>query len=41
MATCCASRLAAYKVPRELRCIDAMPRNANGKILKTDLRKLA
>jgi acyl-CoA synthetase (AMP-forming)/AMP-acid ligase II len=40
MTACCAAQLAAYKVPRELRLIDALPRNANGKILKTELRQL-
>ena len=32
-------RLAGYKCPRELRIIDALPRNAGGKILKGQLRK--
>jgi len=32
-------RLANYKVPREVRFVDALPRNASGKVLKTDLRK--
>jgi malonyl-CoA/methylmalonyl-CoA synthetase len=26
--------LANYKLPRELRCVDALPRNAMGKIVK-------
>ena len=33
-----ATRLAAYKIPKELELIDALPRNANGKILKAALR---
>ena len=33
-------RLARYKLPRELRLLDALPRNSNGKVLKTDLRGL-
>jgi long-chain acyl-CoA synthetase len=37
----CTGRIAAYKIPRELRHIEALPRNANGKVLKTELRKLA
>ena len=34
----CAGKLAPYKIPRELEAIDALPRNANGKVLKTELR---
>ncbi len=34
-------RLADYKVPRHIRLLAALPRNATGKILKTELRKLA
>ncbi|MCP5528739.1 MAG: long-chain fatty acid--CoA ligase, partial [Verrucomicrobiales bacterium] len=32
--------LADYKVPRDLRVLPALPRNATGKILKTALREL-
>jgi acyl-CoA synthetase (AMP-forming)/AMP-acid ligase II len=35
----CRERLANYKVPREVRFVDVLPRNAAGKVLKTDLRK--
>lgn len=32
-------RLARYKLPRELHLIDLMPRNPNGKVIKTELRQ--
>jgi fatty-acyl-CoA synthase len=32
-------KLAAYKIPRDVRTIDVLPRNASGKVLKTDLRE--
>ena len=32
-------KLAGYKVPRQLKFIDALPRNPSGKILKTVLRE--
>ena len=32
-------RLARYKLPRQLHLVDNMPRNSNGKILKTELRQ--
>ena len=32
-------KLAAYKIPKELAIAAALPRNANGKVLKTELRK--
>ena len=32
-------RLARYKLPRELHVIEVMPRNSNGKIVKTELRQ--
>jgi len=31
-------QLAGYKIPRELVVIEALPRNASGKVLKRDLR---
>ena len=34
-------RLADYKVPRHVTVLPALPRNATGKILKTELRKMA
>jgi fatty-acyl-CoA synthase len=33
------TRLARYKLPRELRLVDALPRNATGKVLKAQLRE--
>ena len=35
------AKLADYKVPRRITFIPALPRNATGKILKTELRKIA
>ncbi len=34
----CAERLARFKVPKHLSFIDALPRSAQGKVLKTELR---
>ena len=34
----CRAHLANYKVPRDVRIVDALPRNASGKVLKTGLR---
>ena len=41
VASYCKANMANYKVPRFIEFIDIMPMNASGKILKTDLRKLA
>jgi long-chain acyl-CoA synthetase len=34
-------KLADYKVPKQINFVSALPRNATGKILKTELRKIA
>jgi acyl-CoA synthetase (AMP-forming)/AMP-acid ligase II len=36
----CSSRIARYKTPKEVVVRDALPRNAAGKILKPELRRL-
>jgi acyl-CoA synthetase (AMP-forming)/AMP-acid ligase II len=35
----CARQLSDYKVPETIALLDALPRNANGKVLKTALRE--
>jgi acyl-CoA synthetase (AMP-forming)/AMP-acid ligase II len=37
----CRERLANFKVPHSVRIVAALPRNASGKVLKTELRDLA
>jgi HIP---CoA ligase len=37
----CRERLANFKVPRSVRLVSALPRNASGKVLKFELRDLA
>ena len=37
----CATRIAGYKKPRQVTFVDALPRNAAGKVLKGALRELA
>ncbi|MEQ9422590.1 MAG: class I adenylate-forming enzyme family protein [Rhodospirillaceae bacterium] len=39
LAKFCAGQLASYKIPKEMAVLGALPRNANGKVLKTELRK--
>jgi long-chain acyl-CoA synthetase len=38
LALFCKDKLASFKIPQALEIVDALPRNANGKILKTELR---
>ena len=40
VAAYCKANMANYKIPRSVEFIDAMPMNASGKILKTELRAL-
>lgn len=40
LAAFCDGKLASYKIPKDVTIIDALPRNANGKVLKTELRKV-
>jgi acyl-CoA synthetase (AMP-forming)/AMP-acid ligase II len=35
----CRDRIAGYKIPRSIDFVSALPRNASGKVLKTELRK--
>ena len=36
----CAERLAKFKVPARMHVLDALPRNATGKVLKRELRTM-
>ena len=36
----CAKKLAKFKVPKEIRFIDVLPRNPSGKVLKRQLREI-
>jgi long-chain acyl-CoA synthetase len=40
IARFCDGKIAGYKIPKEVATVAALPRNANGKVLKTELRKL-
>jgi fatty-acyl-CoA synthase len=39
LITYCRSRLAGYKVPRQIRFVDDLPRSAVGKLLRRNLRQ--
>ena len=36
----CNGKIARYKIPRDVHFLDALPLNASGKVLKTELRKM-
>jgi acyl-CoA synthetase (AMP-forming)/AMP-acid ligase II len=36
----CRGRIGGYKVPKRVRIVDVLPKNASGKVLKTELRKV-
>ncbi|MCH8175134.1 MAG: acyl-CoA synthetase [Proteobacteria bacterium] len=36
----CDGKMSAYKIPKAIKIIDALPRNAMGKVTKTELKKL-
>jgi fatty-acyl-CoA synthase len=40
LAQYCRSRLAGFKIPKELFVVESLPRNATGKILKRELRSM-
>jgi long-chain acyl-CoA synthetase len=40
VAQFCEGRISAIKIPKEIAFIEQMPRNAGGKVLKTELRRL-
>jgi acyl-CoA synthetase (AMP-forming)/AMP-acid ligase II len=39
VAAFCDGQLSGFKIPKDIVMIDSLPRNANGKVLKTELRK--
>jgi acyl-coenzyme A synthetase/AMP-(fatty) acid ligase len=40
LRTWCRKSLAGYKVPDEIRVVEALPRNPTGKIMRRELKKL-
>jgi acyl-CoA synthetase (AMP-forming)/AMP-acid ligase II len=40
LTTWCRERLAGYKVPREIRVVEQLPKNATGKVVRRELKKL-
>lgn len=41
LRTFCKEQLAAYKVPKNVQIVDALPKDTQGKILKRELRRNA
>jgi acyl-CoA synthetase (AMP-forming)/AMP-acid ligase II len=41
LITHCRGSLAGYKVPTDIRVMEALPRNATGKVMRRELKKLA
>ena len=39
LASACSAKLAGFKIPKRVSFVESLPRNAAGKVLKTDLRK--
>ncbi len=40
LKTWCDGKMSSYKIPKALRIIDALPRNAMGKVTKSKLKEL-
>ncbi len=41
LKTWCDGKMSSYKIPKAVKLVDALPRNAMGKVTKPDLKKLA
>jgi long-chain acyl-CoA synthetase len=40
LTTWCRERLAGYKVPRDIRIVEQLPKNATGKVVRRELKKM-
>lgn len=40
LKTWCTDKMSAYKIPKQIKIVDCLPRNAMGKVTKPDLKKL-
>ena len=40
LSSFCEDKLSRYKIPKDIKVIDSLPKNATGKILKRELRKI-